>query len=372
MIALGILTAALLHFWWTYLTAVVLIAAGYWLSLHINIPVRQVFMLTWFGKPLYPVFAKGASNLQRRDTKGSGWIPKPEANSDDHNKVLAVGLKRLRWIPNWLGPLDFVPLAWAKPENKTETDWLECMAIPETDDNGDEEAVAAGPSFKLNFREAHRLSLDHVDIFWGLADDERNRIDEYIIGVINDWLADYMHTQTPDMILDADFLKEMTSTKIDNLRRLRNRTDAAKDTVLRLAHEERQVKLRDIQRDLNDLRGYVLESTGHELLEIGMLRRVPDEIYKAQLDEYASKRAEEKTALRDINVQTAKGQAFVARLTSITEVLNVSLAAMNKPLVTEGEVWDQIIEDQRSRRAASHYLGGAKLGGLLSKLIPKK
>jgi len=77
--------------------------------------------------------------------------------------------------------------------------------------------------------------------------------------------------------------------------------------------------------------------------------------------------------LRDIAVQGAKGQAFMARLTAMTDALNASLEGMGKSeKVTIDEVWDKIIEDQRSRRAASHYIGGGKIAGLLSGLARGK
>lgn len=369
MIVIGIVGAALVHHWISYLAAAVLVIGGYYLSLHINIPIRQAFMLTWFGRPLYPVFPDNATDQQRQAATGSRLIPNPGRNTVDHNKVLMVGLKRLRGVPVWFSPLDFVPLAYVKRENKVATDWLECMAIPEVDNNGQDEGVAAGPSFKINYREAHRLNPNYIDVFWGLDDNERNNIDEYIIGVINDWLADYMHTQTPDKILDSDFLREMSDEQIARLVVRRPAHVSVED------HGARIADLRIIQEDIKELRLYILKSTGYDLLEIGMRRREPDASYKEQLDEYASKRAEEKTALRDINVQTAQGRAFMARLTAMTTAINESLEAMGKSgdeLVTVNDVWDQIIEDQRSRRAASHVVGTGQIAGLLSSLARRK
>ncbi|MBT4849896.1 hypothetical protein HON36_03520 [Candidatus Parcubacteria bacterium] len=325
------------------LVACILVPGMYILSLLHSVPLRQIWIPTVFNKPW------------------TSWAMK-------------TGLNFFWAWSTWFTFVDIIPVSVAKREEKYKTGELPSKAMS---NEGGKEAVAAGTKFKIEYREVHKMDPGHseyprnLDIFLEMDDDERNNIDEYIRRVIEDWMADYLNSQEASDILDETFMREIKNLPVnfDAYRTSRRVSDDVDSQEYKDALEAYEIQ-RKINDAIKDLKKKVLDETGHTLEVIGIIDRTPDKNFEKAMEDYATKNAEEQTALRDINVQTAKGKAFMAYLGTIRTTINRTRAAGEK--LTVDDVWQLVIEHERAGKAASHVIGVGPLGSALSRFASTK
>lgn len=320
------------------------------------------------------------------------WVP-TVFNKPTPQWAMKTGFNWLWRLSSWLPFVDIIPISVAKRDNRYTSDELPTKAMSSRDrpkrpgSKPDKEAVAAGVKFKIEYREVHKLDPYHqeypmnLNVFLEMDDDERNNVDAYIRSVIEDWMADYLQTQEASDIMEADFMREDLKMwrKLDKktgmpvvaqgfitVEEYRDMNDFSDDEATELYNRQRKINLA-----IQQLRDKILKETGLTLEVIGIIDRTPDKEYEKAIEEFARKRAEEQTALRDIDVQTAQGKAFIAKLRTIKNAINADRRRNGEELLTIDDVWQLTIENERARRAASHVVGLGPLGGLLSRYVSK-
>ncbi|PIR07360.1 MAG: hypothetical protein COV55_00035 [Candidatus Komeilibacteria bacterium CG11_big_fil_rev_8_21_14_0_20_36_20] len=246
---------------------VILSIVAYLLGCVHIVPIRRIWVITWFDKPVY----------------SGKWFLYPRTVIAD--KFMDNGLN-IASLPSWFPGFGLISLPCHVIEEEHITDFLPTRGL-ETEVKGKLVEAPAGVTVKVRYRTMWRIVVN-PKVYLGLSTNDRQTITQVILAAIDAVLAGTLNALTIDEVLTPKFFNP--------------------DGVA-------------IPPQVPTIVKHILTFTGCELIKLHIMDVTPETAFEESLRILAQQDIELKRAIRQVDINTALGEAAGKAIQKKVEVL---------------------------------------------------